>query len=247
MFDDIKKSLSSILYERTTSPFYGSLIVSWLLWNWRIVYLTFFISEKTLQVDKITYISNNYSNIHHIVTFPLFSTIILLTIIPFISNGAYWLNLKFETWKKDQKNQIERKQLLTLEQSLDLREQLILQESRFENLLSDKNFEIKQLKDIIEQLNLKNTLDVKSTQTNSNQVNNDIIEIKNKISNSERLSKEFEKIIDFIQSGYKITDRSDISSKLITLLEVNDLINPKGGGLYSFTDKGKELIKLSLI
>jgi uncharacterized membrane protein YraQ (UPF0718 family) len=145
MLDDIKKSLSSIIYERTTSPFYGTLIISWIIWNWRIVYLTFFISEETLNVDKITYITENFSNINLLIYYPIISSVVILTIIPFISNGAFWLNLKFEKWKKEQKNQIERKQLLTLEQSIEIREQLVLQESRFDKLLNDKVSEINNL------------------------------------------------------------------------------------------------------
>jgi len=66
MLDDIKKSLNEIIYERTTSPLYGTLIISWLIWNWRIVYLTFFISEKKITKNKIDFILSNYSDIHHI-------------------------------------------------------------------------------------------------------------------------------------------------------------------------------------
>ena len=35
---DVKKSLNSIINERISSPFYGTLILSWLIWNWK--YLT---------------------------------------------------------------------------------------------------------------------------------------------------------------------------------------------------------------
>lgn len=242
MFDDIKKSLSSIIYERTTSPFYGTIIVSWALWNWRIIYLTFFISEKTLKVDKITYIFENCSNINVLIIYPICSTILLLTIIPFVSNGAFWLNLKFENWKKVQKNQIERKQLLTLEQSLELREQLIYQESRFEKLLLDKNNEIKQLKEIIEK-----QLETKETKTNpakSDPNKEVILNVYNKIKNNSTFLSSFDKLINLIQGDNYIVGRSDVSSKLITLLEVNNLIIPKGNGVYTLTESGKELTKL---
>jgi len=244
MFEDIKRSLSSIIYERTTSPFYGTIIVSWALWNWRIIYLTFFISEKTLHVDKITYIFDHFSNFNILVTFPICSTVVLLTIIPFVSNGAFWLNLKFENWKKEQKNQIERKQLLTLEQSLELREQLISQESRFEKLLTDKNAEIKQLKEIIEtQLKIKEPKDIKTSSTINEQSDYIISDVLDKIKSNPTFSRSFEKLIELIQSGYKVTERSDISTKLITLLEVNNLIIPKGNGEYALSDSGKELTK----
>ena len=65
MIANLKKSLSAILYERTSSPFYGTLIVSWLVWNWKIIYLTFFISEDKIELDKISYISENLSEINN--------------------------------------------------------------------------------------------------------------------------------------------------------------------------------------
>lgn len=95
MVTDIKKSLNEIIYERTTSPFFGTLITSWLIWNWRIIYLTFFISESKIKPNEIDYILANYSDIDHIVWYPIISTILLVTIIPFISNGVYWLSIKF--------------------------------------------------------------------------------------------------------------------------------------------------------
>lgn len=128
MFNELKKSVSNVFQERFSSPFWGSLIISWLIWNWKIVYLTIFIDQDKIEGTKIDYIIENFSSIHSIITFPLVSVILLLTIIPFFSNGAFWLSLRFQKWRTEQKNIIERKQLLTFEQSLQLREEIINQE-----------------------------------------------------------------------------------------------------------------------
>ncbi len=134
--EEIKKSFKSILYERTTSPFYGTFIISWLIWNWKIVYVTLFVSEKSIKTDKLSYLLNNHLiDELNLIVWPIISTIALLTIFPFITNGAYWLKLKFDKWKKDKKNEVELKQLLTLEQSIELREQIANQEERFEKIL----------------------------------------------------------------------------------------------------------------
>jgi len=146
MLDELKKSISSSLYERVASPLYGTLLVSWLAWNWKIVYLTFFISEKNLDKDKITYIVENFSNIHNLVTLPLVSTLFLLTLAPFLTNGAFWLHLNFNKWKVDKKHEIEKEQLLTLEQSIELRAEIANSEKQFETMLSGKNSEIESLK-----------------------------------------------------------------------------------------------------
>jgi hypothetical protein len=246
MYRSLKNSLSSILRERTTSPFYGTVIVSWLIWNWKIIYLTFFISESEIDGDKISYISENYSNIHHLITYPLISTLIILTIIPFISNGAFWLNLNFEKWKRDKNNEIDKKQLLTLEQSIELREQLINQEVRFEKLLNNKSNEITQLKGIIEEY----STDFSSTKTPINKESNqsiDFDEISRKIKNIDKNLVGYQRILQLIQSGYGITDRSDVPTKLITLLEVYDIISTSGGGNYNLTKNGKQLTKKLII
>lgn len=242
MIDSIKKSLSATLYERTSSPLYGTLIISWLIWNWKITYLTLFVSEDKIEVDKISYISENLCDIRYLITYPLISTLILLTIIPFISNGAFWLNLKFENWKKDKKNEVEKKQLLTLEQSIEMREQLLNQEHRFEKLLEDKNNEIKQLKAILDE---PKAFTAESNDLKQNKLEEEfnLEDVSRKIKAVDKELVAFQKILEFMQSGYPIADRSDIPSKLITVLEINDIIESKGNGKYSITKKGKQLTK----
>ena len=148
--DEIKKSLRSILYERTTSPFYGTFILSWLIWNWKIIYVTLFISENTIKKDKLKYLYDNHLiDELNLIVWPFFSTIILLTVFPFISNGAFWLKLKFDKWKRDKKNEVQLKQMLTIEESIKIMEQLAKQDELFQKLLSEKDLKISQL----EQLN----------------------------------------------------------------------------------------------
>lgn len=200
MIDDLKKSFNEIIYERTTSPFYGRIITSWLIWNWRIIYLTFFISEKTIKLNKIDFILNNYSDVNHILTFPIISTFILLTIIPFISNGAFWLSLKFNKWKIDQKNIVDNNQLLTIGQSIELRVQLGKQEQRFSKLVEGKNLEIRQLNSIIEKT--KTSASETKTQT-SNEINDDDLnELSNRIKNDYDKLRQYEEMIGNVQNGY---------------------------------------------
>lgn len=152
MVSELRKSTNAILFERVTSPFFGTLMTSWLIWNWKIIYLTFFVSESEIKGTKIDFIGSNYSDINLLVTFPLLSTVVLLTIIPFVSNGAFWLSLKFKKWRTDQKNEIEKKQLLTLEQSVALRSEVRGKELEFEKVIEKKALEEKLLKTEIEEL-----------------------------------------------------------------------------------------------
>lgn len=246
MIDDIKKSFNSILYERTTSPFFGTLFLSWLLWNWRIVYLTIFISEDKIEGNKIDFITTNYSDIHHLTTYPLISTFVLLTIIPFVSNGAYWLSLKFNKWKKDQKNIVDKKQLLTIEQSIDLREQISKQEERFEKLLENKNNELKQLNLVIDDykksLTKPKAKDKETPDLNQKELN----DLAQKIKTNPNQSAEYDVLTSYIQGGYKITGTDKISTNLIAVLESHDIITNIRAGTYQFTKNGKLFQRLMI-
>lgn len=118
MLEETKKSINTILNERVSSPFYGTLIISWLLWNWKIIYLTIFISEKTLKKNKIDYIVSNYNDCYHLILYPLLSTIIILTILPFITNGAYWIDLNFEKWRVEKRTKFRKNNYLPLNNQL---------------------------------------------------------------------------------------------------------------------------------
>ncbi|NQY07917.1 MAG: hypothetical protein HRT71_00165 [Flavobacteriales bacterium] len=101
MLSELKKSTNAILYERVISPLFGTFVTSWLACNWKIIYLTLFISEDKISVNKIDYIVDELYNIHLLVTLPLISTAIFITLVPFVSNGAFWLSMKFKMWRID--------------------------------------------------------------------------------------------------------------------------------------------------
>jgi hypothetical protein len=235
MMQDIKKSISTILYERTTSPFYGTLITSWIIWNWKIIYLTFFISENKIVQNKIDYIAENYCDIHHLLTYPLVSTIVLLTLIPFLVNGAYWISLSFSNWRLTQKNLIEKKQLLTVEQSIELREQILKQEERFSKLVDDRNLEIEQLKEII------SDYDATKTELTDNN-NKELKELAERFKNNTVEMETLNKIIRAIQSNYRQSD-NDETRKVLSLLESYLIIDKPDSALYKFTTKGKRFLR----
>lgn len=247
MINDLKKSFDQIIYERTTSPFYGSFIISWCLWNWKIIYLTFFVSQDKIDSNKIDYIINNFSETKNIFLFPLISSIIIITIVPFITNGAYWLSLKFNKWRVDQKNIVDAKQLLSIEQSIELREQISKQEERFAKLVEDKNLEIKQLNIQIQEYQKKEPTVTPESFTNnesSNSVDNELIKFAERVKNNAKELKEYDTIMDYIQRNYSIINKPDVSGKFITLLESYDIISPKQNGVHLVTETGKKFYRL---
>jgi hypothetical protein len=162
--NDFYKSIKAILYDRITSPLYGTIIVSWLLWNWKIPYVTFFVSEENLPNTKIDYILSTNKNIGPLIFYPLISALIIITIIPLISNGAYWITLQYDQWRIDKKNIAERKQILTLEQSIELHKEVENVNNSLAKTILTKDTEIKGLKMQISEAS--NQIDVKKTEIN---------------------------------------------------------------------------------
>ena len=85
MIDDIKKSISATLYERTTSPLFGAFFFSWVVWNWKIIIALFFTTSKELKVTKFEYIDSNLLNLFEGLIYPAISTVLILTLYAWIS------------------------------------------------------------------------------------------------------------------------------------------------------------------
>lgn len=242
MIDEIKKSINAIFEERVSSPFYGTLIVSWLIWNWKIVYLTFFVDQSKLKETKVDFIIHNYNDVWHLVYLPLISTFVLLTIIPFMTNGAYWLDLKFTTWRVNQKNQIEGKKLLTLEQSIKLRSELRELEDSFEKLLEKKNEEIKDLKGQFDNSNIKEVS--QSTRKTSKGNNYSLNDYRN-LQNNLKVFKHFSEIVKSIKNTHQFPDKLEEDIKEYYL--VNEIIYVQEDGFkgeeYFLTFKGEQIYK----
>lgn len=247
MITDLRTSINSILYQRVTSPLFGTFLISWLLWNWKIFYATFIIESEKLEQNRIDYIVENFNDSGNLIWYPILSTIILITIIPFLSNGAYWISLKFEQWRIDNKHKIERKQLLTLEQSIQMREQLLDYEKKFESLLNEKDKEIKELKLLIEKAPTEGKDEDGNITIGSkaDKEERSTIEIFNRLLQNESLKKSFYSISESLQRGISdLTFNQNLDTKDLSFFEANDIVQHNDKGNYRWTNKGKRLKQL---
>jgi hypothetical protein len=146
MSDDFRKSINSILYERTTSPLFGTFFFSWIVWNWKIILVLFFTESSELGMAKFEYIDTCLLSLWVSLINPIISTALILTLYSWLSEKAYILWLYFNKRKNDQKNKIEEEKLLTVKQSMKLRVELSKKEESFENLLNEKEELISALK-----------------------------------------------------------------------------------------------------
>lgn len=242
MISELKKSISSVLYERMDSPLYGSFLISWSIWNWKVFYVTFFISEGTLDVNKLEYVYQLLSNYNFSIWLPIISTITLVCLMPFVSNIAFLISLTYDDRRRNMKNRIEKNQLLTIEQSTKVREEIEQQKNRFTELFEAKESEIASLKAIIADLrktkeSAKNTGADKLINSNEDLYEKDY----QKLARNNIFKENILTIARYIQSGYSPI-KKDVNSQAVSLLIGYSAIEKAGGG-YDFTDKGKYFLR----
>ena len=80
MLGEFKKSIESILYQRVTSPFYGTLFTTWMIWNWRAWYIALFVDSSSLKINKLNYIISECDDGYKLFVFPILSTVFILTL-----------------------------------------------------------------------------------------------------------------------------------------------------------------------
>jgi hypothetical protein len=240
MIDEIRKSINANLYEKTNSPLYGTLIVSWAIWNWKVIYYVFVVDSKVPYFDRLVIIKGLVSN-YTLFLFPIISTILILTVFEFISNYAYWLSIYHKTWRANKKIETEGKQLLTYEQSLKLRNDIRMKEEEYVKLIQEKETEIKTLKDSMALLNNKEKEEVKPTKSNKDIKNKKVDLIYNRF-------KDEDKLIDFKSVSSAILNQQSLDPNEPNIKEFVTLGlitrgNGIGGGYYQYnlTPSGTEL------
>jgi hypothetical protein len=242
-------SINKILNERLTSPFYGTLIVSWLIINWKIVYFTLFVGSNEIDGTKLDYIIKNYSESSNVFWYPILVTILLITVFPFITYLAYWANLYFTDLRKNRKNKVEENMLMTRKESNDIRRKTLEIENDFNKLLQSKEGEIIFLKSEIERLsNVESPKVIEKARSRSTLK---VIQDQNKLEDDQVL---FKSLLDDLRLKNKIEEivkgvelyNSAVyyaSSDLVSKLKVNKIIDRNEKGKDSFTEKGNAFLK----
>lgn len=184
MLPDLKKSIDRILHDRLTSPFWGAFMLSWLIWNWRIPYVSIFVDQDKLPGTRIDYIVSAI-NWKDAGLWPFLSAIGIILIAPLLTNGAYWVYIRYEQWKVEQKSQVDKKRRLTIEESVKLKSMLHQQEEDFDQRLNKKESQIQLLQSQIVELQNEASTDKEA-----------FLEKDEKIKELERISSERREKID---------------------------------------------------
>lgn len=240
MLNDFRKSIQSVLYERVSSPFSGAFFLSWIVWNWKLIYYLIF--SNVLITERISFVQENYINIWNNLAFPFASTVFLIVVYPFITTAGYWVWLKFKTWQINIRNDIEKNQLLTLEQSITIRMQIRNQEAEIDNMLRKKDEEILLLEKQLEKYTIPEDQEyIAVDKSQKDNYENEFQEFR-----ESKYYGDFVTIIDAIASK-KMLDNTIISPIIKAYYESHDIIKQDAGYLdYSFTDKGQTFVKYYL-
>lgn len=145
-------SIKSQLYQRAASPLIGSFFISWCIVNYKALLVMF--SDNTY-LQKFDYIETTlYPSVEYIIFLGILSPLTISFIYIFLVPYPELLTFKYTLRRKqeliDAKQDIEKKTLLTVEQSIAIREEIDELNRKFKNISDKKDEEIKNHKDYIE-------------------------------------------------------------------------------------------------
>lgn len=142
--EEFGTSLKAALYERSKSPFYGAFIISWCIWNWRLLYYLI-TCDSNLSFDRrICYISSNYVDIYHNLWHPLWSAAVVfvggnvLTIIFRI------IQIQLANFRKEN---VEKLEMLSKDEVAEAKKGLI----DYENRISTSSVDLKRRSEGLEE------------------------------------------------------------------------------------------------
>lgn len=151
MIDDLSKSIRAALYDRTTSPLFGALTISFIVWNHRLLVVLFSgmtVEQKFSYIDEVLYATVLAKTILLAIG-PLITAIFFLYVYP---HPAKWV---YQYWRarqkelKDIRRKIEDETPLTIEQSRRIRRQITDVQADYEEELQRQTTQVAQLKDLL--------------------------------------------------------------------------------------------------
>lgn len=159
IIDDIIKSIKANLYERATSPLFGTFVVAWCVCNYK--FLVVLVSSMPV-ASKFEYIETDVYTTAWVfflkgVVCPLIATVFFIFIYPIPAKFVYEFWRKRQKELKEIKQKIEDETPLTLEESRKIRNEIITLQSSHDSETQRYNSEIEKLKTDNEFLTTENS------------------------------------------------------------------------------------------
>ncbi|MFC2082194.1 hypothetical protein ACFLQT_00535 [Bacteroidota bacterium] len=218
MQNNLKTSLKTVFYERISSPLTGAFVLSWLIWNWKLVYFLLFPETDFSLHDRVDFVQVNFINFFNTLLYPFLLAVFLVCVYPLFTTGAIWVRSQYNIFQKDLKSKIENQQLIPLEQSMQLRAEINDQMKKYDALISSKERELADYKSRYEVQ--KNELALEK-----NKVTKDIAELRQELesriskgnqalANYEKSIKSHKLEIKDLQKTINILKNEDITKKV---------------------------------
>ena len=191
MIKETVNSLKGVLYERISSPLWGTYFIASIMYNWEVVLIFMKAPSTTLNrtdlINAYLYSDNNF-NID-VVLVPLVITVCLLLLMPLIQTLFFVYSESMKVQGKIRRDNFESKTRLTLEQSNELRKRIININASSQEITSFQDQEINTLKETVKTLQNK----IESTESDE-ELTSHLEVIKKYESENARMSAEISKV-----------------------------------------------------
>ncbi|HIF5585137.1 TPA: hypothetical protein ACX3CS_004627 [Vibrio parahaemolyticus] len=155
MVKETINSLKGVLYERISSPLWGTYFISFVVYNWSAILILTSdpkpMAEK-VELIKTTYVYTDGNFNMGVVLYPLMMSVFLLLAIPFLQTLHYIYSEYMKTQGKVRRDKFEEKTRLTVEQSNELRQRIFNIQTSSREMTSFQDQEINSLKETISSL-----------------------------------------------------------------------------------------------
>lgn len=156
MFDDVGKTIKAILYDRITSPLFGTFVLSWCGWNWRLI-LLFLTDSSTAVVKKFQYVDSDiYPSINvilvHGLLLPLTTTAFFLYIYPWFAKKVYGHWRVQQNKLKELQLEMDAEKPLTKKEAQEITNQALLSELRYQEEREKREMRIRDLESLVKSL-----------------------------------------------------------------------------------------------
>ncbi|MFK5912933.1 MAG: hypothetical protein QM484_01045 [Woeseiaceae bacterium] len=249
--EDLIKSIKAHLYDRATSPLFGTFAVSWVIWNYKFIIIIFSSMEAHEKFDYIAtflYPSIN-SCLSTGLAYPALTTLTFIFLYPYPAKFVYSFTRKKQKELKEIKQKIEDETPLTHEESKKIRRDMAALELEYEKELERRSSETQRLKDLVEELKNEMRDDSSTRIDDSSEISK--MEF---IEPSINVNEEQLELLDLVSNNDYPSEKDIVkwskTTKVKTEYNLGELVNNEllsdhyssKGKSYSITHKGRTLL-----
>ena len=152
MLTEILNSIKATLYDRTSSPLFGSFAVSWAVWNYRV--LIVLVGDGTFD-EKIKYVDGTlYPTWWHVaglgVAAPLTTALAYIFLYPWPARRVYEFTATQQKRLRDLRKKIEGDELVSVEEARELRHAHVSMQIDFDRQIKSLQTERDTLRQLLE-------------------------------------------------------------------------------------------------